>query len=512
MIENSTLHFEFQTDQPALMTPSEVLSYSNIMITSHKLREIFLRQGMSAGDRVGLIGPNSIDYVLSLYALWQGGMVAVPLSTRWPERLIERMMKKIDCTFLINLSKKKYLYKNNDIKLIQANKLIEKLPKVKNLENNTQLIFSSKQEATIIFTSGSIQEPKAAVHTFTNHYYSALGSAQNIPFTKGDNWVLSLPLFHIGGIAILFRALLGGGTVAIPVPDQKLELTLRELQGTHISLVPTQLQRLLVNPGNLVFLKKMKAILLGGGPFPDRLLEQAFKENLAIFCSYGSTEMSSQITVTARDDDLPNVLTAGRVLPYREITISPDSEILVRGRTLFKGYIAGKNIESARDEDGWFHSGDLGRLDQEGTLTIIGRKDNMFISGGENIQPEEIEDVLLQYPLISEAIVVPVNHATYGKRPVAFIRWRKREGEEPGLQDDKIQEYKAKVKNLSGQKTGSKVDLVKDWEKEIREFLEERLPKYKIPDHFFGWPAGEEAMKISRKRFVNLAKSIITTQ
>jgi len=509
MIENSTLHFEFQTHQPAFMTPSEVLSYSDIMITSHKLREIFLQQGMSAGERVALIGSNSVNYVLSLYALWQGGMVVVPLNTRWPDRLIQRMMRKVDSTVLINLSEKMFRFRDADINLIQGRDLIAKLPTIKNLNTNPELVLDPQREATIVFTSGTTHDPKAALHTFTNHYYSALGSAENIPFTNGDRWLLSLPLFHIGGMAILFRALLAGGTVAIPAPDQKLDQALQELQITHISLVSTQFQRLLENPENLGFLKKMKVILLGGGPLPASLLEQGLRENLAIFSSYGSTEMSSQITATGRTDIFQKVLTAGRVLPHRELVISNDSEILVRGQTLFKGYVEGKNLDSTRDEAGWFHSGDLGELDEEGYLTIMGRKDNMFISGGENIQPEEIERVLIQYPLISDAIVVPVDHAEFGKRPVAFIRWRKSEREGPGLQENKIQEYKRQDERLPDQKTERMARVVEKRERELREFLEERLPKYKIPDHFFGWPAGEEAMKISRKRFANLAKSLI---
>ena len=189
--------------------------------------------------------------------------------------------------------------------------------------------------------------------------------------------------------------------------------------------------------------------------------------------------------------------------------ISEDFEIWVRGRTLFKGYVKGKKCDPARDGKGWFHSGDLGHLDKQGYLTVYGRKDNMFISGGENIYPEEIERVLLESILISDAIVAPIENAAFGKRPVAFIKWREEEGKDRRFQDNKVHEHKTTGTGLPGKKKRQEGGSAGNREKALRVFLETRLPKFKVPDHFFGWPEGEDGMKVSRKKYTQLAEKIL---
>ncbi len=175
-------------------------------------------------------------------------------------------------------------------------------------------------------------------------------------------------------------------------------------------------------------MQKLKAILLGGGAIPERLIEQCIALKLPIHVSYGSTEMSSQITTTAVDEAPEKLFTAGKLLPYRELKIATNGEILVRGETLFAGYVQGERLRLPLGENGWFGTGDIGELTEDGYLIVQGRKDHMFISGGENIHPEEIERELLKYPGIEEAVVVPVPDVEFGSRPVAFIRWQKAPG------------------------------------------------------------------------------------
>lgn len=278
--------------------------------------------------------------------------------------------------------------------------------------------------ATYLLTSGTTATPKIACHSFANHIYSALGSNKILPLLPTDRWLLSLPLFHIGGIQILFRCFLAGCSVALD-----------EVEGiTHYSYVPTQLYRLL--KGKIP--APIKGILLGGAPIAPALFEQALALGLPVFPSYGMTEMTSQITTNT---SLRHKLHFGKPLPFREVKIAADGEILVRGETLFQGYLNQENI------DGWFATKDLGKWDEDNNLCFLGRKDKLFISGGENIQPEEIENALLEHPRILEAKVVPVEDKEYGARPVAYVR--------------------------------GDVD-----KKELEHFLRERLPSYKIPLFF----------------------------
>jgi len=237
-----------------------------------------------------------------------------------------------------------------------------------------------EQIGTMLFTSGTTDRPKIACHTLGNHIHSALGIFSEIPLGPEDRWHLSLPLHHVAGIAILFRCYLSGASILLS-PDLSY--------ATHISLVPTQLGRLKEN--------RFKVILLGGAPIsPDHISGNIFE-------SYGMTEMSSTIALS------------GRVLPHRLVKIE-NGEIHVQGKTLFSGYLGHPPVE------GWFPTGDLGYFDAANQLHFTGRKDSLFISGGENIQPEEIEKHLKTLPQIIEAVVVGAPDPEFGKKPVAFLQ------------------------------------------------------------------------------------------
>lgn len=331
------------------------------------------------------------------------------------------------------------------------------------------------REATILFTSGSAGRPKAVLHTYANHYYSALGANRNMPFGPDDRWLLTLPLYHAGGLAIVFRAALGGGAVVIPEPGASLASVVRSVEPTHLSLVPTQLSRLLSDKPCLDVLRRAKAILVGGAPFPAALAKRAGEKGLPLFTTYGSTEMASQVTTTHASDPPERRFTAGRVLPYRELRIAADGEICVRGETRFKGIVTQEGLVQPFDAEGWYATGDLGQLDADGYLTVLGRKDNLFISGGENIQPEEIERALCDLQGVLDAIVVPVPHPEYGERPVAFVRMT--DGAPP------------------------------DGGRLARE-LAKNLERFKIPNWFLPWPEGTTGeLKPARQHLRKLACS-----
>jgi len=212
---------------------------------------------------------------------------------------------------------------------------------------------------------------------------------------------------------------------------------------------------------------------MGGGPVPSSLVDQALARGLPLHISYGLTEMASQVTTTPPDASIEELRTAGRVLPNREVSISERGEIMVRGETLFAGYVEGEELDRPLDPEGWFHTGDLGELGEDGYLRVGGRMDNLFISGGENIQPEEIEEVLRRLEGIDEAVVVPVPDEEFGAKPVAFVRMN--DGE---------------PRNLARE-------------------LEPLLPRFKIPISFHPWP--EEArrgMKVDRVALVGRARRL----
>lgn len=278
--------------------------------------------------------------------------------------------------------------------------------------------------ATAVFTSGSSGEAKAVVHSVANHLYNAAGSAANIPLGPADAWLVALPLSHVAGLSILFRTL-GSGACAL-FADSGAFLTADDPaarllpSATHVSLVETQLRRLLQVPGWQALTRRVRAALIGGSALSAPLLRRARDAGLPVCASYGCTEMASQVATTRPGDPRETFAGAAPVLPHREVSLSTDGEILLGGRTLCLGYLERERVRPAAGADGWFASGDLGRLDGN-RLSVTGRRDARFISGGENIQPEEVERALLEHPAVLAAVCVAVPDPEFGSRPAAFL-------------------------------------------------------------------------------------------
>jgi O-succinylbenzoic acid--CoA ligase len=433
---------------------------------------IAVAQGLRArnvlpGERVGLLMSPGPAYPVLLLALLRTGAVAVPVSTRLPPAALPNLLRRIGCRRLIG-GAGNVTGSEEGIEFVDATGLFAVTAAECFVPS-----FDPDADATIVFTSGSTGVPKAALHTFENHWSSAVGANRNIPLRPGDCWLLSLPPWHVGGLAVVFRCLLGGAAVAIPGKDEPLADAIRTLGATHVSLVATQLYRLLREKRGREALPGLKAILLGGGPAPAALIEEALRAGARLVTSYGSTEMSSQTTASRPGDPPEALTTAGRPLAFRQLDVAADGEILVRGRTLFRGYVEETGIRTARDSSGWFHTGDLGLLDINGRLIVSGRRDTMFISGGENIHPEEIEREVLRFPGVLEAIVAPVPDPEFGARPVAFLRTV----------------------------DGSLPDMT-----ELDRFLRLTLPGFKMPQRYLRWPDFEEGIKPDRRTFAALAR------
>lgn len=268
--------------------------------------------------------------------------------------------------------------------------------------------------ATLIFTSGSSGTPKAALHSFANHYYSALGSAKVIPVEPKNCWLASLPFYHIGGLALVFRCFLVGASIALS--NKKLAQTLVTLPITHLSLVPTQLYRLIADNINWQSLD-LRYLLLGGAAINNKVLTELNNKNILTFCSYGLTEMSSQVATYRLTKPTDNYFS--KPLEHRQWKVI-NNEIALKGDTLFLGYLqAGKITRPLKN--GWFYSKDLAQVSHLG-LSIIGRKDNMFVCGGENYQPEIIEKQISKHPLVEQLLIVDIPSKQWGAIPIAIIK------------------------------------------------------------------------------------------
>ncbi len=316
-------------------------------------------------------------------------------------------------------------------------------------------------------TSGSTGLPKAVVHNVQAHLDNAKGVCNLMKFDCNQSWLLSLPLYHVSGQGIVWRWLYCGAQLHFPEDDFYASL----LKTTHVSLVPTQLQRLLdylqENP-SISF--ATRHILLGGAHIPTELTQKMVKYGIKTYSGYGMTEMAS--TVFAKQSDKKQGV--GQPLLGREYCLVND-EIWLKGAGLAMGYWKDRQIVPLTNNQGWIQTKDKG-IWQEGELVIIGRLDNMFISGGENIQPEEIEQVIIQHSSVNQVFVLPQKNKEFGQRPVALVDFN-----EPFS--------KSAVENLMF-------------------FLQDKLARFKQPIAYYPLPLMlEKGIKISRKQLADwLAK------
>ncbi|SEJ34780.1 2-succinylbenzoyl-CoA synthetase [Bhargavaea ginsengi] len=287
---------------------------------------------------------------------------------------------------------------------------------------------------TIMYTSGTTGFPKGVRQTAGNHLSSAAASAFNMGLQDGDVWLCAMPLFHISGFSILSRSLIYGMTVRLQSKFDA-EASAREIaEGsvTTMSAVSAQLVRVL----DILEGRKLRAdgrfrqILAGGGPVPSPYIRRAEALGIQILQTYGMTETSSQTATLAAEDALRKTGSSGKPLFFNRIRIEgaekpgDEGEILISGPHVTPGYV-GRFSDSPAQVDGWLHTGDIGKLDDEGFLYVLDRRSDLIISGGENIYPAEIEQVLVGHPDVAEAGVAGVEDKHWGHVPAAFVVVRK---------------------------------------------------------------------------------------
>lgn len=309
-------------------------------------------QGVRDGDGVLLRADNQPDVLLAWLALLQCGARVLPLNPQLPGPLLAELLPTLDLRHALVLNGGDLPVTLNPLTLYPVN-------------GERAADWREDRMASMTLTSGSTGLPKAAVHAFRAHIASAEGVLALIPFAPQDDWLLSLPLFHVSGQGILWRWLVAGAGLTVR-DKQPLALALRGC--THASLVPTQLWRLLSGDDEV----SLKAVLLGGAAIPVALTEQARRRGIRCWCGYGLTEFAS--TVCAKEAD--GLADVGLPLPGRELRIV-DGEVWLRSDSMAAGYWRGGQTIPLTNADGWFATRDRGRLDN-GRLTILGRMDNLF--------------------------------------------------------------------------------------------------------------------------------------
>ncbi len=438
----------------ALIAGNRKFTFFELELITQQVENYFIEKKINGLTKGALLLPNIWQGIILTIVFYRLKITLLPLNINKPPFKIIKELQASKTNFLI--SRKKNLEKDNCFSKIK-NIALEDLPFKKNQKKTSSQIKIKKinliKPAINLYTSGSMGKEKLAVFSLKNIFAISNESNLFLDYTSKDTWFFQLPFYHVSGLSIVFRWLIAGATMVIPAITKKNWLVeIENFPITHMSLVVTQLLDIMTSK-KMRELKKLKKILIGGSSIPKVVWDLV--EEYPFYPTYGLTESFGQ--VATYDGKKKNWL---KILPSKKIKTNNKQEILIEKSSMFLGYFQTKNSFF----ENWFESGDKGEV-KNGYLRITGRLDNQFISGGENIQAEEIENYLLDLEEIKNALVIAYPDKKWGKVPLAFITL-------------------ATKKKVTTFKLKKKLSLV--------------LEKYKIPKKYYLLPKSNE--KIKRKK------------
>jgi fatty-acyl-CoA synthase len=453
-------------DRIAVFFEDRSMTYSQLDILASRFASGLLKLGIRKGDRVGLYMPNFPEWIVAFFGIARMGGVVVPMNTRYKAKEVDYIMNNSEATGLVMTSD----FLNIDYVEI-LNGLRGKIPNLKQVivlgdkisegmelfekvlelgsdhESDAELgdIEGSIEEEDVVFilyTSGTTGEPKGAMLTNLNISKNAEQTAQVMKQDVNDVTLIVVPFFHCFGCVIGISACVSASSGMVPMPSYNAEEALMYMDMFNISIVhgvPTMFI------GYLEALKKksydlssVRTGVMAGAPCPVEIMKGASEKMGAnIVIAYGLTEASPVITMTDLNDSLRDrVETVGRALPEQDVRIVDDEngplppgatgELVVKGYNVMKGYFKKPEATAeAIDEGGYLHSGDLAIMDDRGYFRIVGRKKEMYICGGFNVYPREIEEFLFKLHPVENVAVLGVPDPKFGEVGLAVVKLAK---------------------------------------------------------------------------------------
>jgi len=422
-------------DHVALACADETLDYRTLArraaAAAHLLRH---DHAIGAGDRVALLALNRPEHLVLLFACARLGAILVPLNTRLAPPEHQFMIEDAGARLLILEPEFAETAALAARTLPACHPLV--LPLALGDEGaSPEPSIDGGARLLIVYTSGTTGRPKGAVLTQDALLWNAVNSIAVHDLTSRDRVLITIPLFHVGGLNMqTVPALHAGATVFL---HRRFDpaATLAAIRDARISvtvLVPAQLAALIEHPDwPGADLSSLRLITTGASVVPPRLIEPWLDRGVPVINVYGATETAPIATALGPADARRKIGSCGKAALHCDIRVADDAgrdvaagargEVLVRGPNLLKEYWRQPAATAEAVVDGWFHTGDIGHLDDEGFLYIDDRKKEVIISGGENIYPAEVEAVLAGLPGIAEAAVVARAHPRWGEVPVAVV-------------------------------------------------------------------------------------------
>jgi O-succinylbenzoic acid--CoA ligase len=448
-----------ELNSTAIQTLSSKLTYDQLQADVLKTGQSLLKLEIKEDENVAIVGYNDVDYIKLVLALWQIKAVPVLINPKLSAAELEQQISTSNCKNVLVGKNTDSFPTNLDLNIINY--------PFKQLKDKEELEFADSLDpaasAIIIFTAGTTGSAKGVELSFNSIKQSAKNGDQIINHNKNDRWLASLPFYHIGGFSIITRALMHNASINIPksLDTSSLKDAFKKYKPNYCSLVPTQLKRLLeagVKPN-----KELKNVLVGGGVIDQKLISNAVDEDWHVTIVYGSTETASFITALTEDEVYFKPGSVGKAVKPNKVIIVNDNRhqldigevgfVTISSTSLMKGYHNNPEETETKIENGFYYSDDIAHLDDEGYLFLAARKDDMIITGGENVYPFEVENRIIEHPDIYDVGVFPLEDDEWGEIVCAAI----------ALNDNR-----------------SEMSLA-----ELTEFLEESLAPYKIPKKIF---------------------------
>jgi len=448
-------------DRAAIVFAGKRWTYAETTERANRLAHALIGLGLKRGDRIGILQVNCNHYVEAYFAAAKLGAIFVPLNFRAKADELQYMIGNAEAKIL--------LVGTRYVEILDT--LLPQLPTVTTciaLEDKHRgmpsyedlLTTSSPDEVTtetgdeditlLMYTAGTTGRPKGVPLTHNGFVSYVLDNVEPASPEIEEKNLLTVPLYHVAGIQAVLAAVYGGRTLVMMRQFEVTEWmeTVQKEKATRAMLVPTMLKRIIDDPEFSTYdLTSLKVITYGAAPMPVEVIKKAIEVMpwAKFINAFGQTETASTIAALGPDDHVIEgteeerekklkrlTSSIGRPLPDVEVKIvgedgnplPPETvgEILVKGPRVMTGYW-GDEEKTAQviTPDGWLRTGDMGWLDEEGYIYLAGRGDDMIIRGGENISPEEVEDVLHSHPTIEEAAVIGVPDPEWGQEPRALV-------------------------------------------------------------------------------------------
>ncbi|GAB6064472.1 o-succinylbenzoate--CoA ligase [Deferrisoma palaeochoriense] len=439
---------ELSADREAVVDGDRRLTYRDLNRRVNRAARALQALGVKPGDRVGLLAYNRAEFVEVIFATAKLGAILVPLNWRLTAPELDYILTDSGTETLLFDPGLEDLARElraaacvrgavclGADAVLGAHAYEACLAAQPDAEPEVSPLPDGDTPHILMYTSGTTGRPKGAVLSQGASFWNALNLQLALDFTSADRNLLALPMFHIGGIGLFTLPMLYvGGTVVLQRTFDASE-TLRLLREERISLffgVPAMFLFLLQHPEfDPSAFAGVRCAMSGGAPLPPSLVQQYHEAGIALQQGFGMSEAAPGITTLPKNLALLKAGSVGRALFHVEVRVVDErgdevprgqvGELVLRGPNLMQGYWNRPEATRQAFSGGWFHSGDLARMDEDGDLYIVDRKKDMFISGGENVYPAEVENLIYELPQVSEAAVVGVPDDTWGEVGCAVV-------------------------------------------------------------------------------------------